>query len=262
MPTPWKPQHRGSVDAIVSSWMRWKPATLRFVFILAVMLLAGLPAAPARAKTHTFLDTTDLFPTMGAGTYGPANDYPSTIVVSGIAGKVTRVRVTIIGYGSASPDDTDIAITGPNGRSVMVMSDACGLYPESVQNDNWTFDDSAPTFISNNGPCGNYQEGSFKPTNYLGEAPEPDDLSPGGGPAPPYLNALSFLAGGSPNGAWRLWVADDNSGGYLGFDIAAWALTLDVGPTGRRAAALRKCKHKGTKRARRRCRRHARSLPR
>lgn len=49
-----------------------------------------------------------------------------------------------------------------------------------------------------------------------GEAPEPDDLSAGGGPAPPYVNALSFLAGSSPNGAWSLYALDDNSGGYVG----------------------------------------------
>lgn len=49
-----------------------------------------------------------------------------------------------------------------------------------------------------------------------GEAPEPDDLSAGGGPAPPYVNALSFLAGSSPNGAWSLYALNDNSGGYVG----------------------------------------------
>ena len=55
-----------------------------------------------------------------------------------------------------------------------------------------------------------------------------DNLSPGGGPVPPYLNALSLLAGGSPNGAWNLFMFDDNAGGFVGFQISGWALTLEI----------------------------------
>lgn len=158
------------------------------------------------------------------------------------------------------------------------MSDACGENPNTLAENDWTSDDSAPTFLSNNGPCASGQAASFKPSNYLGSAPEPDDLSQKGGPAPPYLNALSFLSGGSPDGVWSLFVMDDNSFGYVGFTIDAWALTLEVQPlatpplapvvtpptpkaTGKRAAALAKCKTKLTKKARKRCRRKARKLP-
>ncbi|HYU62131.1 MAG TPA: hypothetical protein VEK39_15355 [Solirubrobacterales bacterium] len=193
---------------------------------LALLLVMLLPAI-ARAETHTFLNTADLYPSGGAGDVGPANHYPSTIVVAGLSGTVTKATVTLIGYRSASPDDTDMVITGPNGQQVMLMSDVCGS--TGIQNDNWTFDDSAQTFMSNNGPCANYEEASFKPSNYLGNIPEPDDLSPGGGPSPPYVNAMSFFNGASPNGAWSLFVMDD-SAGFSGFDIAAWALTLEVQP--------------------------------
>jgi len=195
---------------------------------LTLLLVVLLPTI-ARAETHTFLSTANLYPTGGAGTEGPANHYPSTIVVAGLSGTVTKATVTLIGYQSSSPDDTDMVITGPNGQKVMLMSDACGA--SGLQNDNWTFDDSAPTFLSNNGPCPSYQETSFMPSNYLGGAPEPDDLSPGGGPPPPYVNALSFFDGASPNGSWNLYVVDD-SAGFLGFDIAGWALTLEVQPPG------------------------------
>ena len=78
-----------------------------------------------------------------------------------------------------------MVITGPNGQKVMLMSDACGENPNTLVNEDWTFEDAAQTFVPNGGPCAAGQAVSFKPSNYLGSAPEPDDLSPGGGPAPP-----------------------------------------------------------------------------
>lgn len=221
----------------------------------------------ARAETHTFLNTTDLYPNLGAGTYGPAyNAYPSSIAVSGLSGTVTKATVTIIGYRSASPQDTDIVITGPNGQKVFLMSDACGLNPNTVQNDNWTFDDSAPTYLSQPGACANYQNTSFKPSFYLNhpaEAQESPDMSIyAGGPPPPYTNSLSAFNGSSPNGGWNLYVLDDYSAGYAGFDISGWALTLEVqrGPTGLQAAALKKCNRKHGKK-RKKCKKKANLLP-
>jgi hypothetical protein len=247
--------------------MREKRGVSRIGLLAGALLIAALLPAAARAETRTFVNLTDLFPTANAGTSGPPTHYPSGINVTGLSGTVTNVTVSVIGYRSSSPDDTDMAIVGPNGQKVMLMSDACGLNPSTAQNDNWTFDDSAQTFLSDNGPCGNYQLASVKPTNY--ENPDNDDLTPGGGPAGPYLNSLSLLAGGSPNGAWNLFVTDDNAVGYVGFDISGWALNLEIQPppaaapqtTGQQAAALAKCKSKKTKKARRKCRQKAQSLP-
>ena len=140
---------------------------------------------------------------------------------------MTKVTVTLIGYSSASPDDTDAVIVGPNGQKVMLVSDACGVNPNTLDDENWTFDDSASTFISDAGPCDSFQDASFKPTNY--ENPDDDDLTPGGGPAGPYLNSLSLLAGGSPDGDWKLFVFDDNPS-FHGFDLSAWALHLEIQP--------------------------------
>ncbi|HMA28115.1 MAG: hypothetical protein ACM33U_06950 [Solirubrobacterales bacterium] len=59
------------------------------------------------------------------------------------------------------------------------------------------------------------------------------------------MNALSFLAGSSPNGAWSLYALDDNSGGYVGFGIIGWALTLDTqAPAAGQPATPRNCKKK------------------
>jgi hypothetical protein len=260
-----------------------KLRTCRPLLFATALLLAALVPAVAQGETHTFLNTNDLYPKDLAGTFGPANQYPSSIVVSGLSGTVTKATVTLIDLNSSSPDDIDMVITGTNGQQVMLMSDACGENPSTLTNEDWTFDDSAPTYLSANGPCASNQQASFRPSNYLGNEPEPDDLSPGGGPAPPYVNALSFFDGAAPDGTWSLFVADDNAIGYLGFEIKAWALTLEVQPpatpstappatpaaplttprrTGKRAAALARCKKKKTKRARRRCRRKARRLPR
>ena len=194
--------------------------------VTVALLALGLLPAAGRADTRTFLNTIDLFPTGGAGNVGPANQFPSRIVVRGLKGRVVKAKVTIIGYHSAAPDDTDLVITKATGPKVMLMSDACGA--GILQNDNWTFADSAQTFVSNNGPCGNYLSTSFKPSNYLGNSPEPDNLSLDGGPPPPYRNALSSFNARSPNGTWKLFADDDDDSTGLGFDIAAWALTLTV----------------------------------
>ncbi len=255
--------------------MREKRGTRRISLFVAALLVGLLLPAAAQAETRTFVNAFNLFPTGGALTEGPANKYPSSIAVSGVAGTVTKVTVTLIGYTSGSPDDTDAVIVGPNGQKVMLVSDACGVNPSTFEDENWTFDDSASTFISDAGPCSSFQDASFKPTNY--ENPDDDDLTPGGGPAGPYLNKLSLLAGGSPNGAWKLFVFDDNPAVH-GFDISAWALNLEIQPpppatpappappatpqaTGQQAAALAKCKAKKSKKARKKCRKKAQSLP-
>ncbi len=260
--------------------MRGKLRTGLLVPLAAALLLAALAPAAAEAESHTYLNTDDLLASEEGGLFGPATEYPSSIVVSGLSGTVTRVSVTLLDLHSASGDDIDMVITGPNGQKVMLMSDACGENPNTLDDEDWTFEDAAQTFVPDGGPCAAGQAVSFKPSNYLGSAPEPDDLSPGGGPAPPYVNALSFFAGSSPDGAWNLYMTDDNAGAYFGFEIKAWALTLEVEPppapaaappaappkvtprgTGKRAAALAKCKKKKTKRARSRCRARARALP-
>jgi hypothetical protein len=246
------------------------------LFASLAVAVALLPAA-ASAETRTFLNTTDLGPTGGALTEGPANEYPSSIVVSGVSGTVTKATVTVIRLGSASGDDIDMLMTGPNGRAVLLMSDVCGENPNTLTNEDWTFDDAAPTFLSDGGPCAPNQTASFKPSNFGGD-PLLDDMNvaPLGAPnapAPPYLNKLSFLAGGSPNGSWNLFIRDDNAVGFNGFGLPAWALTLDVQPpatpgtppltpatpvapakkkckkkkNGKKAAAAKKCKKKPKK---------------
>jgi hypothetical protein len=194
------------------------------MFLATLVLAVALAPAAASAATHTFVNSTTLGPPGDAGTFGPANNYPSSIVVSGVPGEVTKATVTVLGLDSANADDIDMAIVGPNRQAVMLMSDVCG---SALSNDDWTFDDDAATFLSDAGPCSSGQDASFLPSN-PGD-PSLDDLTPGGGPPQPYLNSLSFFKGAPANGTWNLFVTDDNAG-FLGFAIDAWQLTLEVEP--------------------------------
>lgn len=203
---------------------------------VALAVLVALPTG-AQAATTTFANVQGLGPSEAGGTAGPATAYPSSIPVSGVSGTVTDVNVTILGMWASA--DMDMVLRGPNGQQVMLMSDACaqGTSPRG----DWIFDDSAPGFVSKAGPCSpsSPTQSSFLPTNYLAQpdaadnSTEPDDLSvAAGGPAPPYVNSLAVLAGGSPNGSWDLFVLDDNSASLVGFSInSGWALTLEVEPT-------------------------------
>lgn len=241
--------------------------------LLALLALALLWPALAQADSRTYLNLEGYGPGEDGGTVGAANNYPGTIDVSGVTGTVTKATVTVIELGTHG-GQLDMALVGPNGANVMLMSDACSS-TASVQY--WTFDDAAPVFVPS-GNCGAPGQRSLvKPTNY-GD-PDLDNLAVKGGPAGPYLNSLSAFNGISPNGAWKLFMLDDTAG-EVGFEMSGWALNLEIAPpppapptivtvqvpgppaaTGKRAKALAKCKKKPTAEARKRCRANARKLP-
>jgi subtilisin-like proprotein convertase family protein len=247
----------------------------RLLFALLFSLAALWPAA-AGAETRTFVNAEGFGPTDNGGTIGPANTYPGTVSVSGVAGTVTKVTLTTIEFNAN--EDLDMALVGPNGARVMLMSDACSA---GASRQTWTFDDAAPVFVSS-GSCPFGQTISVRPTSY-GD-PDDDDLSVKGGPTGPFGNSLAAFNGISPNGDWKLFLIDDTDGS-VGFFLAAFALHLEVQPppppspppprivtvqvpvqaqpqaTGKRAKALAKCKNKPTQEARKRCRNNARKLP-
>lgn len=238
---------------------------------LALGLIALAPAA-ANAKAFNFFNTAPLFPP-GLGTVGHATLYPSSVQVSGITEPVSRVTVTLLDFSSGKPKDADILLAGPDGDLVMLMSDACGT--TGSLNNNWTFDDDAAAQLSQAGPCGSNAAASFRPTNYVGNAPEPDDFGAGGGVTPPYGSSLAVFNGKDPNGPWDLFGLDDEET-TTGLEVSSgWVLTIETTPaagppaptvkpkpTGRRARALKRCKNLKTKKARSRCRARAVKLPR
>jgi subtilisin-like proprotein convertase family protein len=192
-----------------------------------------------------------------------ATPYPSTIAVSGLTGTVSDVNVTLTGLQHTAVQDIGVALVAPSGLGLEVMADVGFDLAPGV---NYTFDDGAATqfpFFSTP-PSGSYRpavhvRGSDyfpSPCLYTTMLKAPPDGSPQG-----TLAAFNSL---NPNGTWELCVRDfvmDDSGSIGG----GWSIELTtpspVGPTGRRAAALKKCKKKPSKAKRRKCKRRAKKLP-
>ena len=240
-------------------------ATLACSIAAALIALAAAPAS-SHAQTVSFVNSTDI--SIPGIFTGPATPYPSTIGVAGLAGTVTKTSVVLLDLDAGGQIEAlDLVLVGPNGGKVMLWSDACGNV--GFDDRDYSFDDAAGMFLSDPGPCA---AGGYKPSNY--EDPALDNLSGGGGPAPPYTNSLGGAFNGiSPNGNWGLFAYSDINGDFI--RIGAWALTLAIQPpapanpqapsvtttaTGQRAAALAKCKKKRGK-ARRKCKRRAQQLP-
>lgn len=267
---------------------------VRSLALWGLLLAVLAPSGASAASFNFFSGTVNIGPSGGAGTVGPATKYPSSIEVGGLAGNLTKVTATMIDFGSGRPDDIDMLLVSPEGDSVMLMSDACGeaFFPTAQT---WTFDDDATSLLSDSGPCAVNAPASFKPADFVGNSPEPDQFGVGGIIFPPFPTTLATFVGTDPNGSWDLYVKDDQEG-VLGFGISSWELTLTVEPplsppappapsgstpssgqsapatqsappatgstkTGRRAAALAKCKLKKTKEKRVKCRIRARKLP-
>ncbi len=135
--------------------------------------------------------------------YGPASSYPIARQLSGYDGKLANVSVTLNGLTHNYPDDLDIVLEGPTGRSVVLMSDACGS--ADLTNASLTFSDVAPSLLPEEGPCPN---GSYRPSDHQAGESLPAPAPPG-----PYSHSLSTFAGTRADGTWRLYINDDLYGG-------------------------------------------------
>jgi len=179
-----------------------------------------------------FRDTSSIAVPNG-GDSGQASAYPSTIDISGLQGNITKVTVRVTGISHTFPDDLDFLLQGPQGQSVMLMSDAgspggSASYP--ADGVTLTFDQSAARSISDHDPL---VSGSYKPTNNAPGTGATQELSP---PAPsaPYGGSLSNFNGSDPNGTWKLFVLDDNTESApntnVGKIFGGWG--LDISTTG------------------------------
>ncbi len=190
--------------------MRWKAIRL----MAAAGLAAGAIAiAPGSAGAVSFSNTNAISPVDGMQAGAP-------VTVSGQAGTVSKVRVTLVNLGHNTPDDLDILLVGPGGQRGMVLSDTCGAM--SMVNATMFLEDSAGgTAPSLCGPGATY-----KPTD---EAPADAFVAP----APttgPYPATFAGFIGADPNGTWTLFAVDDNVNGQLTFIANGWTLDLDIAP--------------------------------
>jgi subtilisin-like proprotein convertase family protein len=151
---------------------------------------------------------------------GAAQPYASEKTVLGVQGTITRVTATLSNFSHTSPDDVDVMLVAPNGRSVVLMSDVGGN--TEVGGLNITFDDLAVGSLPDNGPL---SSGTAKPTNF-----EPGDVFPA--PAPQTLTGSTLAAfyGSAPTGVWKLFVVDDN-GANAGSIAGSWTINLQTSTT-------------------------------
>ncbi len=181
---------------------------------------------PAASNSTTFLVTVlpSVTPLLANSTpivinpSGAAGLYPSTILVDGVEGSVSKVTVTLADLSHSYPTDLDILLVGPQGQTVMLMSDAGGGGGSSaLARVRLTFDDAAAGLL----PETPISSGTYKPSNYDTATDNFTEPAPAG----PYGTALSVFNGIDPNGTWSLFIMDDQApdGGSLD---GGWILSI------------------------------------
>lgn len=169
-----------------------------------------------RDTVHVFDDAAPIALT----TEGAASRYPAQITVADLPGVVTDVDVELFGLAHDRPDDLDIMLVGPTGRSVVLLSDAGGGGATDLPY--LALDDEAPAPAADAGPLG----GDVRPSD-INDGP---DTWPAPAPAPGGTSTLSSLDGTAPNGTWQLFVVDDTSGA-TGNITEGWALWIETAPS-------------------------------
>lgn len=188
--------------------------------LLLVSMLMLLPATRPALASQTFSNTTPI-QFNGTGAAGEASPYPSTISVSGLNGSITRVTVTLTSFTNSVPDNVDILLVGPDGKRVILLSDAGGTSSMSAPV-TLVFDDLATAQVPDTGPI---VGGTFRLSNFGG-----NDTFPSPGPGlvviPNASNVLSVYNLTDPNGTWSLYAVEDESGSDG--SIASWSLTFET----------------------------------
>ncbi len=174
--------------------------------------------AGAGPVTTTFSNTGLIEVPATPTTSGPANPYPSNIVVSGVGGPISKVTVSLTNMNHTFPADIDILLVGPGGQNVVIMSDAGG--GTDLVGTNLTFDDAA----TGNLPTTAISSGTYQPTN-IGTTADPF-AAPAPAVSTPIGNVpLSIFNGTTANGTWSLYIMDD-AGGDLGNFAGGWSLSI------------------------------------
>jgi hypothetical protein len=175
-----------------------------------------LTVVPLLIGTNSYTNTT----TMTIPSSGSATPYPSVINVSGTAGVISNLTVTLRNLNHTWPADVDVLLVGPGGQKAMIFSDVGG--GGDLNNVTVTLSDGAATALT---ATGQIVTGTYRPTDVEpGESGELDTF-PGPAPAGPYAAPLSVFNGLSANGAWSLYVVDD-AANDLGNIAAGWSLSI------------------------------------
>jgi hypothetical protein len=171
--------------------------------------------------------------TEGEVVVGQASPYPSGIVVpEGLqaggfpaGSRILAMDVFLEDFRHTNPDDVDVLLVGPSGKSTILMSDAGGNH----STDFGGVPDVSLRFTDNRGvslKLPDEDQLSTQPEGYLPANYRPSDIFPAPAPAPKRKADLSVFEGTNPNGPWRLYVVDDNPdnvGTIRGFSLFIFA---------------------------------------
>jgi subtilisin-like proprotein convertase family protein len=195
--------------------------------------------AASKFVVHQFVDAPTTAPAAGrwcnSGSIrvpelGPAEPYPSRILVRGAGTFTTGVTVQLRDVIHEDPWDLDVILVGPTGQNLVLMSDAGD---DEAAGDDLTFSDRAAGAVPDDDDL---TTGVYRPTNV--DDGDSDTWMP---PAPPDSGAttLATFNRHNPNGTWRLFVLDDDEG-VAGSINGGWCLDIavdDRGPQARPAVA-------------------------
>jgi len=202
----------------------------RRVLVLVAAIIAALgfsvaasgeaQAAGAKVVTKHFYSYTDIqIPELGQ-----ASPYPSALKVSGFKrGRIRDVTLLLHGFRHTYPDDVDVMLVGPTGKTATVMSDAGGSF--SVTESFLILDDEIVDSLPDNSDLSGMH--FWKPANYGATL----DTFPSPAPASSGNSALSVFDGSRPNGTWKLYVVDDeiSDGGQI---VGYWSLRITARVSG------------------------------
>ncbi|HEY0547007.1 MAG TPA: VCBS repeat-containing protein [Pyrinomonadaceae bacterium] len=183
---------------------------------LSLLLIFALASRSLNAASSTvFSNPSSIAINSSIAPPSPAVPYPSTINVSGLTGATTKVTVTLTGINDFSLPDIDVLLVSPTGGKIILMSDAG--FNAFVFNGYVILDDAAPTSLGSVG----FSSGTYKPTNIGG-----GDSFPAPAPVEPYSTTLAAAFNGvDPNGAWSLYIVDDQAG-VDGTITQGWTLNV------------------------------------
>jgi uncharacterized repeat protein (TIGR01451 family)/fimbrial isopeptide formation D2 family protein len=177
------------------------------------------PAATSFCNTSTVT-----FPNVAGASGSP---YPTQVNVNGMAGTLAKVTIGLNGLSHQFPDDLDLMVSAPNGRSLIAFSDVGGS--NAVTGLNIVLDSSAAASLPDSASL---SSGTFRPSDFLAGS---DSFA---APAPT-TNVFSASAtslgsvfnNSNPNGVWTLWTSNDGAGVQGGGSLAnGWCVNLTMTP--------------------------------
>ncbi|MFO0385781.1 MAG: GEVED domain-containing protein, partial [Flavobacteriales bacterium] len=166
------------------------------------------------ASATTAVSTTAAGGAITIPSSGNSTPYPSTVNVSGLAGTLTSITVTLTNFSHSWPSDVDVALFGPTGAHSILFTDAIGG-SGGIAGRTYTFQTGATALPTTGFPV----SGTYGVVN--GNA-----YSGTGTPSAVSNANLAIFNGTNPNGTWSLYVHDDFS--FSGGSIGSWSITFNT----------------------------------